>query len=350
MKKKILATALAAVLATGVLAGCTADNGTGSTGTTAPTTVSEDGKELQTLRAAVMTGQPDQYIAEVGLQQGVFEKYGINLEVTEYIYGIATIDAIVNGTADIGEMADYAAVNRLGNTYGVTDLVLFSELTAGSEMTGGLYVAPEYVDNLQGLDGSKGFMTTTGTVVDYYIANAIAWLGLDYDKQNIVAVDSTQTALALAQSNSASAYIVGGANAKYFEEQGWQLVATYTELGLTTGSYMLANRTFVDANAELLGNYLLAFEETRQYITDHLDESAAYLAGKLGIVEEDFKANWNNFKIQPGFTEEAAIHLNDVRQWAFDNGRFEAAYDIKEFVDTKAIEVAFPERITIKFN
>jgi len=349
MKKKILATALATVLAIGVLAGCASNSGTGSNGSAAPTKVSADGKELQTLRAAVMTGQPDQYIAEIGLQQGIFEKYGINLEATEYIYGIATIDAIVNGTADIGEMADYAAVNRLGNTYGVTDLVLFSELTGGSEMTGGLYVAPEYVDNLAALDGSKGFMTTTGTVVDYYIANAIAWLGFDYDKQNIVAVDSAQTALALAQSNSASAYIVGGANAKYFEEFGWQLVATYTELGLTTGSYMLANRSYVDANAELLANYLLAFEETRQYITDHLDESATYLAGKLGIVEEDFKANWLNFKIQPGFTEDAAEHLNGVREWAYNAGRFEADYDIKEFVDTKAIEIAFPERITIKF-
>jgi len=359
MKKKIFAAVLTAVLATGVLAGCTesTDGNTttgGTTGTTAnntaPVTVTEDGQELQTLRVAVMTGQPDQYIAEIGLQQGIFEKYGINLEVTEYIYGIATIDAIVNGTADIGEMADYAAVNRLGNTYGVTDLVLFSELTGSSERIGGLYVAPGYADDLSSLDGSIGFMSTTGTVLDYYTAKAIEWLGFDYDKQNIIAVDSNQTALALAQSNSASAYIVGGATATYFEEYGWELVASYDELGIETGSYMLANRSYVDANADLLANYILAFEEVEQYITDNLDESAVYLVEKLGVVEEDFKQNWNNFVIRPGFTEEAAAHLNDVRAWAYGAGRFEAEYDIKEFIDTTVVEKAVPDKVTVVFQ
>lgn len=222
-----------------------------------------------------------------------------------------------------------------------------SELTGNSERTGGLYVAPEYADDIASLDGSIGFMSTTGTVLDYYTARAIEWLGFDYDKQNIIAVDSNQTALALAQSNSASAYIVGGATASYFEEYGWELVASYEEIGLETGSYMLANRSFVDANSELLSNYLKAFDESRQYITDNLDESAVYLVEKLGVVEEDFKKNWNNFVIKPGFTEEAAAHLNDVRAWAYGAGRFEADYDVKEFIDLAVVKIAFPENVTV---
>lgn len=74
-----------------------------------------------------MTGNLDHYASYVGVEQGIFEKYGINLEITEYAFGINTIDAIANGNADVGDMADYAAVNRLGTTLDQTNLVMFSE-------------------------------------------------------------------------------------------------------------------------------------------------------------------------------------------------------------------------------
>ncbi len=339
MKKKLLAAALTLTLAVAALTGCGETNSNNSTGSNS---------DLKPLRIAVMTGQPDQYIAEIGVKEGIFEKYGIDLQATEYIYGINTIDAIVNGTADLGEMADYATVNRLGNTYGATDLVVFSELTGSSENVGGLYVAPEYADNLAALDGSKGFMSTTGTVIDYYVAKSIEWLGFDYDKQNIIAIDSTQTGLALAKSGEASAYVVSGANTKYFEEIGWKLVASFDDIGLETGSYMLANRSFVDANSELIANYLKAFEEVKVYIDNNLDDSATYLAGKLGIVEEDFKTSWKNLNIKPGLSKEAVDHLNDIREWAYNAGRFEAQYDIVEFFDADAAKIAFPERVTFE--
>lgn len=337
MKKKFLAALLTLALTVVSLTGCGSAN-----------TNNNSTSDLQTLRIAVMTGQPDQYIAEIGVKEGIFEKYGIDLQFTEYIYGINTIDAIVNGTADIGEMADYATVNRLGNTYGATDLVVFSELTGSTENVGGLYVAPEFVGNLEALDGSKGFMSTTGTVIDYYIAKSIEWLGFDYDKQNIIAIDSTQTGLALAQSGEASAYVVTGANTKYFEEFGWQLVASFDEIGLETGSYMLANRSYVDSNAELIANYLKAFEETKTYIDNNLDDSAVYLSGKLGVVEEDFKTSWKNLNIKPGLSKEAVDHLNDIRAWAYNAGRFEAQYDIIEFFDADAAKLAFPDRVTFE--
>ena len=35
-----------------------------------------------------------------------------------------------------------------------------------------------------------------------------------------------------------------------------------------------------------------------QYINDHLDESAEYLADKLGLKAEDFKENWKNYNFE----------------------------------------------------
>ena len=66
-------------------------------------------QEVQTVRLGVMTGNSDHWVAEVGIEQGIFEKYGIELKVTEFAAGINTIDAIVTDQVDIGNLADYAA-------------------------------------------------------------------------------------------------------------------------------------------------------------------------------------------------------------------------------------------------
>ncbi len=82
-----------------LLASC----GSSSSGKTAKK-VTKDGKELSVLRVANMTGQP-----------------------------------VATGTADTGLLADFAAVNRIGNTLDNTNLVIFSDLSSSVSYNGGLF-------------------------------------------------------------------------------------------------------------------------------------------------------------------------------------------------------------------
>ena len=104
MKKRIISLAAAAVFVIGTLAGC-GNSSTQTTDKTASSDVSSSSGDLVTVRDAVMTGQLDQYATEVGLWQGIFEKYGIDLQTTEFVAGINTIDAVVNGTAEIMQLS-----------------------------------------------------------------------------------------------------------------------------------------------------------------------------------------------------------------------------------------------------
>ena len=340
MKRKVISIVLTAALVAGALAGC------GESGQGNASQKSDSGKDLVVLRDAVMTGQLDQYATEIGLWQGIFEEH--DLQTTEFVAGINTIDAVVTGTADIGMMADYAAVNRLGNTLKENDLQIFSELSGAGALTGGLYVAPKYVDNLEALDGSEGFITQTGTVSDYYVSQAIEYLGFDEDKQNIVNSDSSQTTLSLAQSGGASAIVATGSNAKYLEDYGWQQVVSSSELGIETGAYFLAKEGFIAENKELLAEYLKAVYESAQYIDAHLDESAEYLEGKLGVKAEDFKLQWQTYQIKTGFSEEAALHLEQIEDWAYAHDRFDSDYEIRDLITTDVVDIAFPENVTIQ--
>lgn len=334
-------TLLAALLAvTGLLAGCAQSSDS------AEDTSDSSDSGLRTLRVAVMTGQPDQYAIAVGEEQGIFEKYNIDVETTEYVAGINTIDAVVNGTADTGMMADYAAANRLGNTLEDTNLVIFSELAASDMKNGGLYVAPEYADDLDSLDGSTGFITQTGTVTDYYVSTAIEYLGLEEENQNLISTDSTQTALALVQQDNASAYIASGSNASYVEEYGWVLAVPAEDLGIRTGSYLLTTDEFLESNTELLADYMTALQESIDYINDNLDDVSVEMASEFGVEADDFVENWTAQEFMIGLSVEGAEHLQELEDWAYAHGRFPQEYEVTQFYNAAAAEIAFPDRST----
>lgn len=338
---RIIAALTASILTLTALVSC-ADNSDPSTVT------SKDGKELQVLRVALMTGSPDQYAAYIGTEQGIFEKYGIYLKTTEHVAGINTMDAVQNGTADTGLLADFAAANRIGNTLHDTNLVIFSELSVGASTLGGLYVAPQYADDLSSLDGSAGWITNIGTVSEYYNWQAQTYIGVDPDKQNIVQTDSNQTSLALVQNGDASAVVATGSSGNYYEERGWVLVAKSNEIGISVGSYLLTTKDFLAGNTELLANYLKALKESIDYISANLDAVAPEIEAKFGIKADDFKANWQSYLFRIGVTEEGAQKLDEINAWAYSHGKYSEQYNIRDFIDTSAAKIADPDSVTIE--
>lgn len=305
-------------------------------------------ESLKTIRIGYMTGMPDQYAGYIGTEQGIFEKHGIKIESSEYAAGINTVDAIATGTVDIGLLADYAAVNRIGNTLDATNLVIFSELALSEPNIGGLYVAPQYANDLKSLDGSEGWITQIGTVWEYYNWQSQNYIGIDPEKQKIVQTDSKQTSLALAAQGNASAIVAHGADGRRFAEQGWVLAVSSKDMGVKTGIYLVTTREFLANNSDLIANYLKALDESIDYISANTEESAVKAEAKFGVLKDDFVIAWKSYNFELGFTEAGAEHLEKVGAWALEHGKYSKAYDIRTFIDTSAAEKAIPDKVTIK--
>ena len=341
--KSFFSVIAASLLGISLLSGCA-----GQTQNEVQTVKGSDGKELRVLRVANMTGQPDQYADFIGTEQGIFEKYGISLVTTEFVAGIKTVDSIVTGTADTGLLADFAAVNRFGNTLANNNLVIFSDLSSGSSHNnGGIYVAAKYANDLSALDGSEGWLTQTGTVSEYFNWQAQTYLGLDPDKQKSVQFDSISTALALAHNNNASAVVANGAQAAKYEAEGWVKVADSKDVGINIAAYLITTKDFAGKNTELLSDYLKALNESVEYINNNLDESAEKISARFGVDKEIFKQDWVQYKIKFGLSEESAAHLDEVNAWAFEHKKFPESYNVRQFYFTGAAEKSFPENVTV---
>lgn len=352
VKQKLVATLLSITTIASLITGCGSSKANESAqaaennAQAAEVEASADSSEKETIRWAVMTNGLDYYTALVGIEYGIYEKYGLNIELTEYAWGINTVDAIVNGTADVGTLADYAAVNRFGNTAKDTNLVMFTQLSGGGARTGGLYVAPQYAEDLSSLDGSEGFITTIGTVTDYYNSLIIEYLGFDESKQNLLNTDSAQTGLALAQNGEASAVYASGSNEAYYQNYGWVLAVPASEIGIETYSYLITTREFSADNTETLGKLLQGINESYAYVGEHIDDVAKFLEGKTGVKADDFKATWAATNLSIGFNDAGVGQLQKIEEWAYAHERFAEEYDVTQFIETEALELAFPDKVT----
>ena len=340
--KKITSVALAAAITALFMTGC--GNAADTASETSAAASENTAEALRPLRVAVCTGQVDHYLASVGKEQGIFEKHGIDLSFTEYANGVGTVDSIVQGLSDVGMTADYVFVNRIGNTLSETNLRLISDVfgtntAASAASPTGVYVAPEYADDLSKLDGSAGIYTMAGTIFDYYDSKVINYLGLDESKQNIVVSDSMQTAVALAQTGDISFAYVPGAMTQYFEALGWIKVASGSDIGAAAHSYYVTTADIADANEELLSDFLAAVDETFDYINDNTEEAGAYLESTLGLDKDNFIADWSGIENRIGFAQDNLDTLNEMEEWSFSRGNYPTEYNVSDFIDTDILKI-----------
>ena len=274
---------------------------------------------------------------------GFLKDQGITLETTEFSAGINTIDAITTDTVDIGLFATYAGVNRIGNTLSDSKLRAFAMIDKSSNYK--LYANPDTVAKPEDLVGHIG-VSQAGVVFEYYYGELFNQYGIDPKDVTITNVGSVQEALALAANNGGDAYWTGSANYGKFEEKGWKPVIGIDDLGIYMYTFLVADESYLQAHQHEVAKYLQASEEGFKYIDENLDEFAEWVTADTGLDKEIFKAEWNSRRHYYSFEQEAYDDLVKIKNWCYENDRFDTNYKIEEYINTDALAEAFPDRVS----
>lgn len=335
--KKLTALAMVSVLA---LTGCGSGSDT-SSGTASQSSGSQE--KLATVRLGVVTNSITQFLAVVEEHAGIYKKNGIKLETTEFAMGINAVDSIVNGQVDITHIAEYAGVNRIGNTSDQTDLRIFTKFGSSSEYE--LYVNPDKVKEIKDIEG-EAVATITGSVYDYWYAKLFEYGEIDSSKVEIQPVTSTQEALALAESDSiVAAWATSKQQKDLFANQGWQALITNGEVDADCIQVLTATESFLKENHDTVVKFIKATDESIQYINENIDEVAEWINQDLGLDAETFKSALD-YDFTFGFTDETYEKIQKVNEWCRGNGNYDAEYDIADFINVDAVKEYAPDNVT----
>ena len=295
-----------------MLTGCSPAEGSSDTAKSnesSDNTQDEASDDLIKVRYGVMTGNIDHHIAAVAQEQGFYKDHGLDVEVTEYAAGINTIDAIITGQLDIGFVADYAGVNRIGNTSKDTDLRFFGQFASSAQTK--LYVNPETISDLSDIKG-KNIISLPGTVWDY-------WNGLTLEKAGItefdvtpVPVDSAQSAIAVATSGDGDCFWASGENARQLEAIGWKPIMAQEDLDAVTYQFFMASQAYLLANEDTVAAFLSATQDAIDYVLNNTDDAAEIVNAKNGLDQEVFKNILNGYTLGIGFSQEGYDDLASI--------------------------------------
>lgn len=331
MKKIWISLAVIAVFL--VFTGCTNED------------TSKAGEQLETVRVAVMTNNITQWVATVGEKQGIFAENGINLEISEFAAGINTADAVAIGQADIGNMADYALVNRIGSVENSTLQVLASTQVS-KEGSGGtaLYVNPQKIKIPADLANNK-LGTVKGTVNDYYLEKTYTYAGVSEEEQNVVFVSDFAAAVAAAQSDQIDALWAFGTDAEKLTAAGFEPLMTLSELNIFTNAYLFSTADYLKNNENTAISYLKAYQETIDWILANKQAAAEIIEEESNTPQAVFLESLEAQDYRLALKQTDTDTIYQLAEWEYQNGNFDHEYDVYNFINAEPLKTAFPEAV-----
>ncbi|MEW6046783.1 MAG: ABC transporter substrate-binding protein [Bacillota bacterium] len=134
----------------------------------------------------------------LGIERGVFEKYGLQLELTRFNSGVPLMQALAGGSIDVGIMG--AVISNFPSR-GVGKVFLLNNLEHGTAV---IFVQDESgIYSVRDLNGRK-VTTTRGTTADVLLYIALQKAGVKYTDVNVINMDMAA---------AVSAFIAGASDA-----------------------------------------------------------------------------------------------------------------------------------------
>ncbi len=300
-----------------------------------------------TIRVGVNSGDGNQYLKILDNHTGYLKDRGINLETTEFAAGINTIDAITTDQLDVGLFADYAGVNRIGNTLADTQLRAFATIRKSNAYN--LYVNPDTIKEPKDLEGHTA-ISMAGVVFEYDYGKLFETYDIDKSKVELVNVSSTQEAIALASTNGADSFWVNDQIAPKFEEVGWKPLVNISDVDATMYTFLVANNSYLEEHEAEVAKFLKVSDEAFDYIDENLDEFAGWVQADIGLDKDLVIRGWKEATHNYTFPQDAYEDLLKVEDWCYKNRNFPTEYDFTDYINTDALALVSPDEVTWQAN
>jgi len=314
-----------------IIAGCSDENSAGAT------------SDQQAVRVGIDTAAGGSLQIRAAENEGYFEANGIKTEISNFAYGIDTINALLTKQTDTGIAADYALLNSINRG----DIVILGTITRGNEETTKEteVLAVKDVKTVKDIKGKK-IGVAKGTVFEYHWAKYLEVVGIDEDEIEYVPYSTPDEALIGMKKGSIDVILTNGALIEKFKSiEGVHQIDDLTTAGVTTSSYLVSSKSF-GKNQQQAVDLLKGIERGIGFVKENPDAVADIAYKELKVKQEDTLRDLKRINYVLGFTTEDLAHLEDMQKWLIENGKLKESYDLKEKLYLDPLREAFQESVT----
>jgi NitT/TauT family transport system substrate-binding protein len=261
------------IVAIAVFAGCGGDDS------------GEEGGGPTTLKVQETAGMPSAFVG-FGIDQGIFERHGLKIELEETQGGAATLPALINGDVQVGGSNVVSLL--IAESKGLPIQAIApgtSARGAGQDDFGALLAAPESgIKQARDFEGATIAVNTLDNIAEVVVKAALEKEGADPSKVKLIEVPFPEMGPAMERGDVEGAFSIEPFVST--SVQGGAKVVNYsyvaTEPDMQVGAYAVA-RDFAQENAETVDSFKAAVAETAEYVTGNEQEFRDYLSEKAEI-------------------------------------------------------------------
>lgn len=280
----------------------------------------------------------------VAQEQEFFKKHAVDAEISNFAYGIDTINALLVQRSDTAMAADYALLNSLGKG----DMKIVSTLTRATEASSKstVLLVKGNVTKPEELAGKK-LGVARGTVYEYVWAKFLEKYKIDEKNVKMVYYSTPDEAIVALTKGEMDAVWAGGALLeKFLKVEGIKQLGDMNLSGVKISAFQVVDSSYLKKNPKTVTNYLKAVKEGIDYIPTHKEQTAELAFKEIKLPKEGVLKDLETVNYVVGFSKEDFEHLQTMKTWLEEKGILKDKYELKDKIDVEALKAAFPETVT----
>lgn len=325
--RKIVAAALALVLAGSLLAGCGGSDASKDAG--AP---SVEGVAASELHIAI---QPSAafiplYIArEKGWIEAACAEYGVTVVWNDFESGPPMNESLASGNSDIGVIGDVPTVSAIAAGQ-ENEVIAIAAQAADSYAV--LVAADSDIATAADLAGKK-VATVVGSTGHNLTQKFLATAGLDVNDIELVNIGAGDAATVLANHEVDAVAIWEPTVTRLVDNGTAKIVAEGSDCGLAGTNTIVARKAFTEASPVLTGVVLEQYARAAAAIDTLDDETWEKVAADLSLEPEQVRAILPKYDFSVKIAQEDVDALNDTIAFLVGIDAIAEAYDIADYMN-----------------
>jgi len=235
------------------------------------------GAEKLRISYASVTGNTA-VITYIAQRAGLFEKYGLDVEIILITGGPASVSALLNGDVDLDLRAPIAAIQ--GMAHGAKLTFLFSQ---SNILDYDVVTRPEIKDVKQ-LKGKKVGIIRFGGISELMVRYLFQKLGLDADK-DIAIVQVGQARFGSLERGAIEATVLSSSESAYAKRMGFRVLDMPTLPFF--GSTVVTTPALAAKKSDAFSRYMKGYLEGIRFFLNDKEQSSQYIGDLLRTKDRD---------------------------------------------------------------
>ncbi|MCY3561615.1 MAG: NrtA/SsuA/CpmA family ABC transporter substrate-binding protein [bacterium] len=280
--------------------------------------------------------------AWVALDRGYFDEENLEVEMSLYGTGIEAIQAVIAGQADIGPALDFAVLNLAAAAE--ENMRVVGAIAAPRPGFHSLAVRNE-ISGPQDLRGKTiGFVQ--GTSEHFVTIRHLEQNGISVDEVELVPLPGLfELVGALRTNDIQAAWVWLNGTQEAEADPDLKILGNDSNVLDTVAIYLVASTDWADENQEIIERILRAYDKANLVLQNETEAAAQIVADAVSGDAALFANFMPNQRYRVEFTQVQLDSFDAIAQFLIDTDVLDADFDIREFIDFRAMEEAVPGSI-----